>query len=194
MKNGVKIIYFVFSISLLYYVALPNLGFPNYPTGSLQSYEPADSENINRRAYFSNQDRESVVNHYKNDFSIRKSFLTNFLQLRLNYPPEESQTIIRDQTRSSYLEEITYPLRESVFINGFMPSVPKDAIIIENKNWLQKITVKYVSSNIYVRIFVVLMLIIISPFLIKSLNETMVLFYIEYKRIKLSIVSGFKLR
>lgn len=194
MKNGVKIIYFVFSISLLYYVALPNLGFPNYPTDSLQSYEPADSESINRRAYFSNQDRESVVNHYKKEFFLEKTFLTNFLQLRLNYPPEESQTIIRDQTRSNYLEEIVYPLRESVFINGFMPNVPKDAIIIENKNWLQKITVKYVSSNVYVRIFVVLMLIIISPLLVKSLNETTVLFYIEYKRIKLNIVNGLKLK
>ena len=71
---------------------------------------------------------------------------------RLNYPPEEARTIIRDQTRSTFLEEIVHPLRESVFINGFEPKDPKDAIEIAGRSWRQKIIVRYVPSRLWLRL------------------------------------------
>ena len=37
---------------------------------------------------------------------------------RLNYPPEDAQTLIRDQTQATFLEEIVHPMRESLFIAG----------------------------------------------------------------------------
>lgn len=73
---------------------------------------------------------------------------------RLNYPPEEAQTIIRDQTRSTFLEEIVHPFRESIYINGFEPKDPKDAVIIEGRHFRQKIIVRFVPSPPIVRVAV----------------------------------------
>lgn len=83
--------------------------------------------------------------HYKAQF-------TTLPTLSLNYPPEEAQTIIRDQTRSSYLEELVHPFRESVYVSGFIPKVRKDAIVIEGREYYQKITVRYVPSSLPVRL------------------------------------------
>ena len=66
------------------------------------------------------------------------------------------------------MEEIVHPLRESVFINGFEPKVEKDAINIEGLSWRQKIIVKLVPSNIFVRIAVVILSYVGSVILIKE--------------------------
>ncbi len=95
-----------------------------------------------------------MLAHYQKQ--LTKSNFLGFLlpTYRLNYPPEEAQTLIRDQTRSTFLEEIVHPLRESFFVNGFEPKDPKDAILIEEKNWRQKITVRLVPSNTLARLAV----------------------------------------
>jgi hypothetical protein len=85
-----------------------------------------------------------VVSHYKEQFAW-------FPFVRLNYPPEEAQTLIRDQTRSSYLEELVHPLRESLYISGFVPSAQKDTIIIGGKTYYEKLTVRYVASGRKIR-------------------------------------------
>src|SRR3989337_2076372 len=110
-------LFLILAMFILVYVSLPSPDFPSPPLGSLQSDEPADSEDPLRRAYFVNLNRQEVIAHYENEFN--KGFW--FLKPRLNYPPEEAQTIIRDQTRSTYLEEIVHPFKESLFINGFEP-------------------------------------------------------------------------
>jgi len=92
--------------------------------------------------------------HYKDQFE-KPVFFDIFLpSYRLNYPPEEAHMIIRDQTRSTFLEEIVHPFRESVYINGFKPALEKDAIFIEGKDWYQKITVRFVPSNTLTRVIV----------------------------------------
>lgn len=144
MKLLIKIVYILFFILLLVYILPSSSEFPSPPAGAKQSSEPADTETPMRRAYFTDLSREEVINHYKSEF---KSFPT----IRLNYPPEEAQTIIRDQTRSSYLEELAHPLRESVYINGFVPKEQKDTILIEGVNYYQKITVRYVPSSVFAR-------------------------------------------
>lgn len=148
MKKSLRIfIVLIFSV-LFIYTLFPNPKFPNPPLGALQSKEPGDSENLSvRRAYFTNLTREEVMRYYQNEF---KGY-------RLNYPPEEAATIIRDQTRSTFLEEIVHPFRESFYINGFEPKDAKDAIEIEGRSWRQKITVKYVPSNTIFRSFVILL-------------------------------------
>ncbi|KKQ40689.1 MAG: hypothetical protein US60_C0055G0002 [Microgenomates group bacterium GW2011_GWC1_37_8] len=165
MKIVVKIVYIILSTLFLAYLALPTSSFPLPPKGALQSDEPADTETTLRRAYFTNYNREEVLNHYQEQF--KKNILLNIkvITYRLNYPPEEAQTIIRDQTRSTFLEEIVHPLRESLFINGFEPSEPKDAIYISNKFWRQKITVRYVPSSIWTRLFIGILIVIILPIL-----------------------------
>lgn len=131
-----------------------------------QSGEPADVETPLRRAYYTNATREEVMRHYLNEFE--KSFFLNlsFLTYRLNYPPEEAQTLVRDQTKSTFLEEIVHPLRESVYINGFEPLGPEYAIVVRGVPWRQKITVRYVPSSLVVRIVIVLLSGITTYFLL----------------------------
>lgn len=153
MKKVFKMLLVLFFGLMFFYTLIPSPKFPNPPPDSLQSTERGDSEDLTvRRAYFTNLTREEVMKHYQKEF---KGY-------RLNYPPEEAFAIIRDQTRSTFLEEIVHPFRESIFINGFEPKNAKDAIEIEGLPWRQKITVKYFPSNIFLRSFVVILTGVIS--------------------------------
>lgn len=133
-------------LGIVAYALLPAPKFPAPPPNAVQSLEQADTETPLRRAYFTNYTREQVIDHYKNQFRFR------LLTLELNYPPEDAQTLIRDQTRSTYLEELTHPLRESLYINGFVPRVAKDDIWYKGVHYEEKITVKYVPSSVYIRV------------------------------------------
>src|SRR3990170_2036914 len=130
MKILVKSVYIIISAIFLLYLALPTPDFPLPPEGALQSQEPADTETLLRRAYFTNLTRQEVLDHYQEQFDSSSFLNIPVPTFRLNYPPEEAQTIIRDQTRSKFLEEIVHPMRESMFINGFEPKDPKDTIFI----------------------------------------------------------------
>jgi len=121
--------------------------FPAPPPGALQSTEPADTESPLRRAYFTQYTREQVIAHYASQVKYLPF-------VRLNYPPEEAQTIIRDQTRSWYLEELTHPLRDSLYINGFIPQKAQDNIVINGKSYAEKITIKYVPTTLLMRLVV----------------------------------------
>jgi hypothetical protein len=157
MKTLFKVIFVLFLLILLTYVSLPNFNFPEALPNSLQSNEPGDSVTPLRRAYYTDMDRAEVLAFYKNQFS-KSSFkglpLPTFL---LNYPPEEAQTIIRDQTQSSFLQEFVHPLRESLYVNGYTSWNPAD-FSVNGKHYNQKVTVKYVPSNILVRIGVVILI------------------------------------
>lgn len=145
MKLLFKVFYIVISFVLVGYMLLPSPEFPIPPADALQSIEPADSESELRKAYFVNLTREQVIAHYKDQFD-------SYPTLRLNYPPEEAQGIIRDQTRSTYLEELVHPFRESLYINGFEPALEKDAIVQNGESYAQKITVRYVPSSSFARV------------------------------------------
>lgn len=149
-----KSTFFLFGFIAVGYLILPNPNFPKPPPDALQSKEPADSETSFRRAYFTNYTRDQVLDWYKIQMDKSSFFDLSLPTYLLNYPPENAQSIIRDQTRSTFLEEIVHPFRESLYINGFKPSVPKDAIYIDGRNWEQKITVRYVPSSLGVRLVV----------------------------------------
>ena len=149
--KGLQLIFGVIVMVLSVYVVLPNPSFPAPPSDSLQSGEPADVEDTLRRSYFTDFTREEVMAHYLNEFK-------QYPALRLNYPPEEAQSIIRDQARSTFLEEVVHPFRESVFINGFEPKEAKDVIIISGTQYRQKITVKYIPSNPFLRILFIMLI------------------------------------
>src|SRR5689334_6149646 len=144
MKAIVKYTFVLLSIFYLAYLALPTPQFPSDLPNSAQSHEPADTETPFRRAYFTDLTRDQVLSFYQSQLSDSLFSSLSFLTYRLNYPPEEAYTIIRDQTRSTFLEEVVHPFRESLFVNGFEPKVEKDAINIDGKHWRQKITVKWV--------------------------------------------------
>lgn len=165
-KKYSSFIFLAFSFLLLIYVILPSPEFPQPLPDALQSTEPADTEDPLRRAYFTNFSRREVMDWYKTQFD------NGIYTLQLNYPPENAQTIIRDQTRSSYLEELVHPFRESIFINGFDPLEPKDAIFIGERFWKQKIIVKYIPSSVYLRVVVFVLTLILAIALFKSWKQT----------------------
>jgi hypothetical protein len=157
-------IYFI----LLVYVSLPIVDFPYQPLDSVQSLEDADTESPLRRAFFTNYSREEVLSHYVNEMR-RTVFGITLPTYRLNYPPEDAYTLIRDQTRSTFLEEIVHPLRESIYVNGFKPKEDKDAIWYKGSPYQQKITVRFVSSDLLHRVLIltssfILLIIIVDQF------------------------------
>ncbi len=162
IKKFFVTLYLLISLAFIGYLILPNFDFPAPPPDSLQSREPADSESTLRRAYFTNLTREEVMSWYGDQFKWG---------YRLNYPPENASTIIRDQTRSTFLEEIVHPFRESLFINGFEPKDPKDAINIEGLPWRQKIIVRYIPSNVFVRVLVSLMSLVSIAVLVREYGK-----------------------
>lgn len=162
---------FILFIPSLFYVLRPLESFPAPPPDSLRSKEPADIEDPLRRAYFTDFTREEVISHYDSELGY-------FPNIRLNYPPEEAQIVIKEQTRSTFLEELVNPLRESFYINGFKPRVAKDAINIEGRNFRQKITVRHVPSSLFVRVIVVSG-IFVSLWLVLRYS---ILFFIDVKK------------
>lgn len=159
MKSTLRVIFLVvfavFAVLFIFYVSLPIPPYPSNPPDSLQSDERGDTEDFkNRRAYFTDLTRAEVLSHHQKELS---STAWNGLNVplptyRLNYPPEDAFIFIKNQTRSVFLEEIVHPFRESFFINGFVAQVPKDAIVINGREFYQKITVRYYRSDLLIRL------------------------------------------
>ncbi|MCS7091823.1 MAG: hypothetical protein NZM26_00515, partial [Patescibacteria group bacterium] len=168
MRKFAKYLYIFFSFCFVFYALLSIPSFPPPARDFLQSEEPADVETPLRKAYFTNLTRAEVIEHY-NQVYKNKFFGFSFPNVRLNYPPEEAQTIIRDQTRSTFLEELVHPLRSSLYINGFEPKEEKDKIIVNGQDWRQKVTVRYVPSPAPARVIVALIIIAFVPLLTNML-------------------------
>lgn len=137
-----SILYLVFSILFLAYLALPAPTFPKTLWDFVTSDQPADKESPLRRGYYTNLTRDQLMSHYIREFGWG---------LTLNYPPEEAKTLIRDQTKSTFLEEIVHPFRESLFVNGYEPKQSEEILVVEEKHFDKKVIVKYVNSNLFVR-------------------------------------------
>lgn len=164
-------VYLIFLILLLY-VAIPSPRFPSSLSDSVQSLEDADTETPLRRAYFTNFERNDVLGFYEKQMSA-VAFGIPLPNYRLNYPPEEAYTWIRDQTRSTYLEEIVTPFRDSFFVNGFKPRLAKDDIWYKGLHFGEKVTVRYVPSSVVTRVVLMFgsltLLLIISQEFINAL-------------------------
>lgn len=145
MKNVVKAVFVCFGILLLVYLAWPAPSFPNTLWDFVSSNEPADKETPMRRGYYTNLTREQLMDHYTKQFGWGE---------RLNYPPEDAQTLIRDQTHATFLEEITHPMRESIYIAGNELSKDEGVYEVDGQVFKQKVIVKYVGSNIFVRLLI----------------------------------------
>jgi hypothetical protein len=170
MKKIMKTVYILSSIIFIVYLLIPNQDFPKPLPDSIRSFEPADAESTLRRAYYTNLTREEVMSYYVNQINKSPVFSIYLPTYRLNYPPEEAQSLIRDQTRSTFLEEIVHPFRDSLYVNGFEPKLQKDRINVAGKSWRQKVIVRYVPSNILTRLLVGFLTISIIPILYHQWN------------------------
>lgn len=145
MNKPAKIIFAVFGILLLVYLALPEPSFPKGLWDFVESTQPADKETPLRRGYYTNTTREQLMSHFTREFNWG---------IVLNYPPEEAQTLIRDQTKATFLQEIVHPMRESLFINGYRPQSDKEILEAGGVHYESKVILKYIGSNLLLRLLI----------------------------------------
>lgn len=134
--------------------------FPGLPSSDKSKLEGDTIQIPNVSAYFSNNFRDFVVPFYSNAY-WRLTKLP-FPPLKLNHPPEFSWITIKKHTDSTYLEELIYPLRSSLFVNGFEPfdnlEQPRwwgaTKFEVLGKLWYTKTTLRFYPSSFLVRIFV----------------------------------------
>ncbi len=158
MKLLAKLILIVLILSAAIYLILPSPKFPAVPPGGLRSMEPADTESVYRQGYFTNLTRAQIMDFYTREFYVLGQF-------RLNHPPEEAYSLVRDQTQSSFLEELVHAGREALYINGYVPTKPGEQINRNGVHYVNKITVRYVPSSTVTRL-AVLGMAIVSCYLI----------------------------
>ena len=164
MKKWLKITFAVVYLLGIAYLVLPEPVIPNLP-GALKSIEPGDTTQMpGVWAYYTNLSRREAVDFYKEAFS-KSSFLKIPLPTYiLNHPPEYARETIRATQQSNFYEEIVHPLRESLFVNGWIPKEdkvylarslkPVTEFTIDGQNFSAKITLYHVRSTIWARILV----------------------------------------
>lgn len=106
----------------LIYLLIPTPALPRLDNAVLSNEEGDTWQNPDQRGYYTNLNRSQVLSQIQNKSRI--SFLGFYLpNYRLNYRPEEAGILVRDQLKSNYLEEIVYPFRNSIFVNGWEPKL-----------------------------------------------------------------------
>lgn len=102
----------LFNLLFVAYLLAP---VPELPplTDSVRSDLPGDTVQLqNVSAYFTNLSRTEVMTFYRANYNapFRKF---------LNHPPEKARDLIVDTIQTYYLEEIIFPFKQSVFVNGY---------------------------------------------------------------------------
>lgn len=115
--------YIIFGALLFVYLLAPSAtsieNFAALPN-SLKSTLSGDTIQVpNVSAYYSNNYRNFVTQFYYD--SLKSNSWLPFGPVKINHPPEFAYQYIKDQTQSTFLEEYTYPLRDSLFVNGLEP-------------------------------------------------------------------------
>lgn len=162
MKKPIIFLAALIYLAGLVYLSLPQPIVPGLP-GSLRSTEPGDTwQHPEQSAYYTDLDREDVLGYYQRNFALR---IGNFTvpSYRLNYPPEESHTYVREQILTYYLEEINHPLRESLFVAGWNPRLSpisnylfdvqydRWAMVIDGTEYQSKVTLRPYYSPLWAR-------------------------------------------
>lgn len=168
MRKSLPIIAWIFFIIGFIYIILPGPGrrdqIPSLPD-SVKSIEPGDTyQNPNNAAYYSDHRRNYIRAFYSSALKKLDPIGAFFPPIRLNYPPEEAYTYVRDQEKSTFLEEYVYPLRESIFVNGYEPlikngrSISHDADFVESRGlfYNSKTVIRLYPSSLLVRILIYL--------------------------------------
>lgn len=104
----------------LVYVSAPLLPSPILKD-SVISDEPGDTvQNPQQKGFYTNLVRKDVLGDLQSKYSL-KVFGVTIPSYRLVYRQEETKDFVRDQIPSYYLEEIVYPFRQTLFVNGWEP-------------------------------------------------------------------------
>lgn len=142
----------------LIYLVIPSASLPPLPN-SYKSNEPGDTVEIyGVSAYYTSLSRQEILDFYLVNFNKSRFFNLPFPAILLNHPPEYVSTAIRDTVNSTFLYELVHPFRDSLIINGWSPEEDRrykeneKLIHIGKKVFKQKITLRYLPSNIILRI------------------------------------------
>lgn len=160
----INLVFVIFALLLLSYLLLPGPtsieDFPTLPNSSKSTLEGDTIQLPNVVAYFSNNYRDFATQLYYQGY--KNQHLIPFPPLRLNYPPEFAYIAIKDQTHSTYLEEMVYPLRGSLFVNGLEPfdrnGQPRyeGAVKFDNEGVINntKVTLRFYPAPVWARLTV----------------------------------------
>lgn len=171
----------IFALLLLLYMVWPGpskiSNFKPLPSSFKSQLEGDTIQIPNVSAYFSDNFREFVVPFYSKNFQNNTHL--PFRPLRLNHPPEYSWISIKKHTDSTYIEELVYPLRDSLYVNGFEPfysdGTPKfwgsTKFTEGNQEYYTKTTLRFYPSKLIVRILVWLGIVTSIYFLTKLGKE-----------------------
>ncbi len=155
------LLWIVFGVYLL--LPLPTIApLPN----SIKSTEPGDTVQVpNVSGYFSNQSRETVMYFYRQQFTQSTIPGFSFPTYSLEHPPLYAQERIRDQLKAWYFEELVHPFRESFYVAGWTPALAQASlrikfapIVVDNKVYYQKTTVRLMPSSVLARMSVYLLM------------------------------------
>lgn len=145
------------------YLLSPSPDLPDLD-GGIRSDEPGDTwQNPDQKAFYTNRVRSEIIPEMQSKFTSQ-IFGVTLPTFRLNYRPEESYEFVRDQVKSYYLEEIIYPLKESLFVNGWEPTNSPEFNYLEIKDrpqvthkgitYLSKLTLRPVRSAPLARLLI----------------------------------------
>lgn len=175
----------IFLLGLAYLLWPGPLSINDIPPipNSLKSDEPGDTiPSGNIAAYFSKDERDQITPFYYDQFSYLNFFGLKIPAVRFNYPVEDAKVKVRDQIQTTYIEEYTYPFRDSLYVNGFDKVVwnklnhivtdekNKD-IIINEASFSSKTTLRYYPSSIVWRIAVYLGIWVLGIALLKVTSK-----------------------
>ncbi|EKD53126.1 MAG: hypothetical protein ACD_61C00145G0004 [uncultured bacterium] len=162
MKLKFIFISLIFLLGVIYLTA-PSPVLPDL-SDSARSDEEGDTwQHPDQKGFYSNLTRPEVLSDLQSKFVVRIGSFT-VPSFRLIYRVEEAYELVRDQTKSNYLEEIIYPLRESMFVNGWEPKkAPQNAglapdeipeISLHGVPYDAKITMRPVFSPVWARLLI----------------------------------------
>lgn len=159
-----KKIFIIFSALLLLYMLWPQPAsiedFQALPNSEKSTLSGDTWQIPNISGFFSNNYRDFAVSFYSKTFQGSSHFF--FPPIRINYPPEFAYTAVKQYTESTYLEELVYPLKDSLYVNGFEPfyqdGKPKfwgsTKFAPTGKPWYTKVTVRFYPSSIWIRFLI----------------------------------------
>lgn len=159
-----KNLFIGFAVLLLIYMLWPGPSkiaeFKALPNSTKSDLSGDTFQIPNVSAYFSDNFRGFTVPFYRNNY--QNLSILPFPPLRLNHPPEFSWLVIKKHTDSTYLEELVYPLRDSLYVNGFEPfyedGMPKwwgaAKFEVDNNSYFTKTTLRFYPSPVWARLVV----------------------------------------
>lgn len=181
MKIKYLILGLVYILGVVY-LTLPTPATPDL-SASVRSDEAGDTwQHPDQKGFYTDLTRSEVIGEMQRKFALKLESIT-LPSYRLNYRPEESFQFVRDQVSSNYLEEIVYPLRDSLFVNGWEP---RNAPINRNVDpehlpdnlykgtyYLSKVTLRPVTSPVWARVLVWTLIFPASYLVWKSLKYSL---------------------